>query len=477
MIKFLGTYSTHLIKILFFVLTLFTLYIIFYRLGVAPLDNWDEAWYGEMTKNMIATGDLIIPYWNQTILLDKAPMYMWITIFFSSFIGLSEFSLRVTSALSSVIVIFLVTFYAYKKYGLLPSLVAYSSIALNNLFIFRARSGNLDALPTLLILLSYFVIISKYRYRLMILAILFACIYLTRTAFVFFPLTIFVMHELLFRKKEIVHNIKQYLLFLIIFIVLIGWWLSLGYIHQGAMFINYYVFNSDQGTTRLSLEYFKLDYFQYAYYSLQRRLFFLFVLGSLFLIVKIRKAEYFLQLLFASSLLFLLTFSHRTDNWYLTPSMPFWSLIIAYATFSLIKLLKPFKIVPIFIAIVILYISYRTYTQNIFPILHTISAVGEANSGKYLNVHAAKNDTVVRLDHLYPTLVYYSNRKVLVSSIDASTGGHFLSRSDLVKSIQKKKIKWVVGQKGVTDSFLQENPDLKYQKIEINHDEYILKFI
>lgn len=477
MLRFLNKYNALLVKILFLTLALLTFYIVFYNLGKAPLDNWDEAWYGEMTKNMIATGDFIIPHWNQTVLLDKAPLYMWITIFFSTFIGLSEFSLRLTSAISASFVIFLVTFYAYKKYGLIPSLVAYFSIALNNLFIFRARSGNLDSLPTLLILLSYFVIISKHKYRLVLLAVLFAFIYLTRAAFVAFPLSVFFIHELLFRKSEIIHTSTTYLLSFIIFFSLTGWWLWLGYIREGMPFINYYVFHSDQGTARVSLEYFKLDYFQYAYYSLQRRLFYLFILGVLFLIVKIKKPEYLLQLFFSTSLLILLTFSHRTDNWYLTPSMPFWSLVIAYATYTLIKLLKPFKIAPLLIVLAVSYISYRTFTQNIVPILYTISAVGEADSGKYLKAHSAKNDIVVRLDHLYPTLIYYSDRKVLVSTLEASTGGYFLSRTDLTEFIEQKKIKWVVGQKAVTDNFVQENSDLKYQRIQINPDEYILKFL
>lgn len=465
------------IKVLFLLLAFIALYIIFYNLGKAPLDNWDEAWYGEMTKNMLAAHDFIILHWNKSVLFDKAPMYMWITIFFSTFLGLSEFSLRLTSALSGIIVIFLVIWYVYKKYGLIPSLVAYSSITLNNVFIFRARSGNLDSFPTLLIVISYFVIISKHKYRLPILAFLFACIYLTRTAFVFFPFSIFIFHELLFRREDILHQAKKYILFLIFFLALTGWWILAGYLREGNTFVQYYVFHSDQNTARVSLQNFKLDYFMYTYYSLQRRLFYLFIIGLIFLLVKIKRPEYLLQILFAISLLVLLTFSHRTDNWYLTPSMPFWSMIIGYAIYVIIKLLKPFKIAPLIIVLAIFYISYRTFTQNIIPILNTVSAAGEADSGKYLKTHSAKNDILVRLDHLYPTMIYYSDRKVLVSIPEVATDKYFLSRNDLVRLIKKRKIRWVVGQKVVTDSFLQENSTLKYQKIQINHDEFILKFL
>lgn len=466
-----------LLKVLFGILGIFTLYIIFYNLGKAPLDNWDEAWYGSITKNMILSSDFIIPHWNNTVLLDKAPLYMWLSAFFSIFFGPSEFSLRLTSAISAVTIIFLVTRHVYKKYGLLPSLVAYASIALNNLFIFRARSGNLDSFSTLLILVSYFVMLSKHKYRLPILALIFASLYLERTSFVLFPLGVFAIHELLFRSADIIKKPQNYLLFLLMFAALIGWWLLLGYQRVGKSFIDYYFFKSDQNTAHLTLNYFKLNYFSYTYYSLQRRLFYLFALGVILLISKLQKPEYFLQFLFALSLICFLSFSIRSYNWYLMPSTPFWSLIIGYAVYELIKIFKSFKMMSFLILLTVFYISYKTFTQNIAPVLTTISAQGEAESGKYLKTHTMKNDTIVRLDQLYPTMIYYSQRRVLVSPNYAATSDYFVSRYDLGIMIQNKKLHWTAGQKDPTDKFLEANPQLKYQRIEINPDEYILKIL
>lgn len=465
------------IKILFLLLGFLAIYIIFYNLGTSPLDNWDEAWYGEITKNMITSHDFIIPHWNKAVLLDKAPFYMWITVLFSLFLGLSEFSIRFTSAISGTIIIFWVTYYTYKNYGLIPSLVSYSSITLNNIFVFRARSGNLDSLTTLLIFISYFVIISKYKYRLLFLGFLFGIIYLTRTSFVVFPFSIFVLHEVCFKRDKLIQNTKHYILLALIFIFLTGLWLLIGYQKEGVAFINYYVLHSDQNTALgISWKNFNLDDIFFSYYSLQRRLFFLFVFGLIVLIPKLKKQEYLLQFLFATMLIALLMFSQRTSNWYLMPSMPFWSLVIGYGTYKFIKLFKQHTIVPLLIVVAVSYISYRTFTQNIVPILHSISAAGEAASGKYIDAHAGKNDTIARLDHLYPTMIYYANRKVLASPLGAGTGSYFLSRNDLIISIKQKKIRWVVGQKEVTNNFLQSNPTIKNQMIQINPDEFVLKF-
>ena len=313
---------------------------------------------------------------------------------FAKIFGLSELSVRLPSALSGFAVIILVMWYTYTKYGLLPSLVAYSSITLNNLFISRTRSGNLDSLTTLLVFISYFVMISKHKYRLLFLGLLFAIIYLTRTSFVVFPLIIFFTHEILFKRKEIRQNIQHYLLLILTFILLVGWWILIGYQREGMAFINYYIFSSDQSTVSgASINFFKLDYFYYSYYSLQRRLFFLFVAGLVLLLPKLKKQEYFPQFLFATVLLLLLSFSQRTNNWYLMPSLPFWSLVIAYAVYRLIDIFKPLKVFPLLLCIAVSYISYRTFTQNITPILYTSSAKGEAASGKYLETHANKDDT------------------------------------------------------------------------------------
>jgi len=403
---------------------------------------------------------------------------MWSSALISKIIGLSELSVRFTSAVSGLLVILLVIWYTYTHYGLLPSLVAYSSITLNNLFIYRARSGNLDALSTLLIFVSYLVLISKHKFRLLYLGLLFAIIYLTRTSFVVFPFTVFFLHELLFQRNEIKQNLKYYALFFVSFAIMAGWWLLAGYLREGLPFLRYYLLNSDQATvTGASLKFFKLDYFYYCYYSLQRRLFFLFIAGLLLLIPKLKIREYFTQVFFAVALLCILTFSQRTDNWYLTPSLPFWSLIIGYAVYELSRIFKPLKIFPLLILIAVSYISYRTYTQNIIPILNTISAQGEAASGTYIDTHAGLQDVIVRLDHFYPTLVYYSNRKVFASPRNATTRSYFLSRPDVYIKIQKKQIQWASGQKEATDQFISDYPDIRYERIQMNNDEYVLRFL
>ncbi|MGI5826781.1 MAG: ArnT family glycosyltransferase [Patescibacteria group bacterium] len=183
-------------KIILALLLALAAYIVFYKLGSFPLENWDEAWYGDIIRNMLRQKDLIVLHWNRMPLIDKPPFFMWIGAALSSIIGLSEFSIRLPSALSALAAIAIVTIYSYRQYGFVPSLLAFSAIAFNNVFIWRARTGNIDALVSLQIFLTYFLILSKNKFRYLLLGILFAMIYLTKASLVFFPLVIFALYEL-----------------------------------------------------------------------------------------------------------------------------------------------------------------------------------------------------------------------------------------------------------------------------------------
>lgn len=468
---------THLIKAVIIFCVLFSFYLVFYDLGKPTLENWDEAWYGEMTKQMLASKDFIVPRWNDTYLLDKPPLYLWISSFFSFLFGLSELSVRLPSAISGFVIIALVLFYSYKKWGIVPALVAFSTIALNNIFIWRARSGNIDVFVTLLIFLSYFLLIQRKKYTYVVLGVIFSGIFLAKASLVFFPLSIFVLHEIFFKRKEISKNILNYLNLFAVFIFISGVWLFLGYLQLGYDFVSYYLLYSDQGVASINLLKFKSDYLDYAYYSLQRRYYYVFIIGILLLVRSINKSTHFLILLFSLLLLLLLSFTEKNNNWYLVPSMPFWSLAIAYAVYMLLKFFKNAKIAVLGVVALVVLISYRTFTINISPILNTYSTLDQAESGRKISTLTKESDVIARLDHLYPATIFYSNRKVLASPMEANTREYFISREDLINKVKKREIKWLSGTIESADMFMKENSDLKLDKIKVNNTEVIIKVI
>ena len=489
-------------KILLFFITSLTFFICFYKLGSAYLDDWDEAWYGEMTKQMLQTKEFIVLQWNHGYLFDKPPLYIWITAAISSVFGLSELTVRITSAIAGSITIILAFVYSYRKWGILPGLLTFATLALNNIFIWRVRSGNLDALVTLLIFLTYFAVISKNKYRYLALALLFPAIYLTKISLVYFPILAFGFYEIVYKAipyclaqfrlykqnklnkpsvdgiyKSTLFTLINYVLLIAIGGVLIGGWLYAGKQQAGNEFVDYYLNRADQGVSKLEKANFKLDYWQYAYYSLQRRFFFVLVAGWLFMLIDLKKKENILLLGYSLFLLVMLTFTQRTNNWYLTPSIPFWSLIIGYATYKFMNILPKYRTwIIIFILVPSIYVSQKTFRENIIPIFNTSSSSSTATSAKAIKNMTKPGDTISRLDHLYPSTIYYSDRKVLASPDGANTSDLFISRQDLITRLEDGTIAAVVGKNGDIESFIKQN-NLEGTVIKVNADEQIFRLI
>lgn len=476
--KYVSPYMPLFKKILFVLGFLFVTYLALYQLGKSSLENWDEAWYADVTRNMMQTKEFFVMYWNSEIWLDKPPLYMWLSAIISSFIGLSEFSMRLTSALCGIAVVMIVAVYSYRNYGLVPAFLAFVTLALNNVFVWRMRSGNIDILPTLLILLVFILQVSKTKYKYLLLGILFGLIYLSRAQLVFFPLAVFVLHELLFMRKGMLKRYKEYLVMIAAAVVLPTIWLIGGVLGSGDFFAKYFIFESDHGVATVTLSQFNLDYFVYTYYSLQRRFAFVLIIGILFALRYIKDQKAFLMLVYGLALLVQLSFTERSNNWYLVPAMPFWSLLIAYGTYHVIKIFRNNKLVKFGILCAVAFLAYRTFTVNIVPILETDANKNQTQSSKVLNTLTKKGDVIVRLDHLYPTTVYYTERRILSSPENVNnTKGMFTSRVDVVKLMETKQVTWIVGKKSDTDSIKSIAPNIKFNERKVNDEETILEVI
>lgn len=458
-------------------LVLLSIYICFYKLGHSYLENWDEGFYAQVTKEMLERKDFITLYWNNKIFLDKPPLNFWINAFFVKIFGFNEFSIRITSAISGFIATLILIYISNKNFGLIPTLYSFSAVALNNLYIWRVRTGNLDSLLTLLFFLSYLTIINqKIKYRYKVLGFLFGLIYLQKLNIVFLPIIIFILFELITKKTEVRKHLFNYLIVLLIFVIISGGWLFLGWLKNGDKFLQYYLFMGDQGVSHIKLSFFKTDYISYLYYSLQRRLIYPFIIGSIFLIINIKKQENVVLLFFSMALLIFLSFTERKNNWYLVPSIPFWGLTIGYGMYNLLELVKKIRVktvktdflLSIILVIPLIYISYKTLVVNINSIINMESSVWEVKTAKKVKEISQKNDKILRLDYAYPVTLFYSGRE---------TYYYVELDKKLFDLIEEKKIKYLLGKKEVVDTFVKYPQNkFSYEIIPVN-DERIVKIL
>ncbi len=451
-------------------------YICFYKLGSA-LENWDEAWYADVVRHMIRSREYFVMYWNREIFLDKPPLYMWLTVPFVKILGMKEIAFRLVSAVSGFLTIVLIVISAYRMYGLVPALVAFSTLAFNNIYIWRVRSGNLDSLLTFLFVLAYFFMIKKTRYRYPILGIIFGLIYLEKLTIVFLPLAVFIILELIYENRRVILRIPYYLILALLMVALGGFWLHIGTQKAGGQFSDYFLNRADQGVSNVSIANFKTDYIRYMYYSLQRRFFWLVLIGGAIALFKLRDKKYLAQILFAFALVAQLSFTTRTNNWYILPSVPFWSLLAALATYYIFNLFRNNIAVVLLFCLFAGYFSYKTFVVNVQSIIYTSGPENLKQSSLIINKRSNYNDIVVRLDQLYPSSIFYTDRKVLSSPDWVSTGGLFISRDDVAKEAQSKQIKWIFGTNDEVEQFLKGRDTKLYKKIQANNEETILQVL
>lgn len=81
------------------ILTLFLGLLFFFQLGRRALWSPDEGRYSEIPREMMVTGDYITPRLNGVKYFEKPPLFYWLQCLSIRFFGLTEWSLRLWSAL------------------------------------------------------------------------------------------------------------------------------------------------------------------------------------------------------------------------------------------------------------------------------------------------------------------------------------------------------------------------------------------
>lgn len=98
--------------------------VIFYRLGVTTLIDFDEAIYASIAKRMAFTGNYLIPYFNDfnsaIPWLEKPPLYMWLSAILVKLMGIDSFPVRFWSAffgVGGVLICYLITRRWFSKFS------------------------------------------------------------------------------------------------------------------------------------------------------------------------------------------------------------------------------------------------------------------------------------------------------------------------------------------------------------------------
>lgn len=150
MISFIKKYY---IEILLFILIAT---LILFKLGMYGLRDWDEAIYAAISRNVLSGHIFTLDWRPHQHWFEKPPLFFWFTAIFYKFLGVSEFSARLPSAVSGISLSFVMYFFAKKLFDRETGLVVLLTIVLNSLLLFQSRFGTIDVFALLLTTISCF---------------------------------------------------------------------------------------------------------------------------------------------------------------------------------------------------------------------------------------------------------------------------------------------------------------------------------
>jgi 4-amino-4-deoxy-L-arabinose transferase-like glycosyltransferase len=129
--------------------------LFFWNLGHGSLQDWDEATYAEIAREIRVFHDWLHLHWNYVPWFNKPPLYIWLTAGLFHF-GASAFWARAISAAAAVGVVLITYAIGRRFYGRLAGLTAAIVVCSCYQFLAAARFGTSDMLLTLFLYASLY---------------------------------------------------------------------------------------------------------------------------------------------------------------------------------------------------------------------------------------------------------------------------------------------------------------------------------
>jgi len=138
---------------------------LFAPLGAVPLFDKDEGAFCEATREMLLSGDYLMTYLNGAPRYDKPILIYWLQALSASVLGLSEFALRLPSALATLLWSVVLYRFGAKYFDRDSALIAAIILLTSAQITVVAKAAIADALLNLFIASSMFTLYGFYDYR------------------------------------------------------------------------------------------------------------------------------------------------------------------------------------------------------------------------------------------------------------------------------------------------------------------------
>jgi 4-amino-4-deoxy-L-arabinose transferase-like glycosyltransferase len=227
--------------IIFIVILMVALFNIFFNLGIAPIESFDEARHGVSAYEMIKRNNYIVntysynnDYWNL-----KPPISFWGIILGYKIAGFNPLGLRLFSGLAAMLTILIIGIFSLYKYGRLASLISTIVIATTIPYITEhcARTGDADSIYVLFFTMAIvsLALVEKNSKWIYAFGGSFALAFLSKSwhagNIIIIGIIYLLLSKLLFKLKA-----KQIFLLALSVCTLIFVWIILRYMNDGIVF-------------------------------------------------------------------------------------------------------------------------------------------------------------------------------------------------------------------------------------------------
>lgn len=217
--------------------------LFFYKLGQSSLVSFDEAWYGEIARNIIKNKDPLNLSWNGQPYIEHPPAGFWLMAIAMAVAGESEFVVRFIPAFLGFLSLIVIYFLGRELFGGVVGLASSLGLASSFWFLFRSRSGNLDSILTFFFLLTLFLAIksTKKEKWLIPFSLSLTFLFLTKALV---PFTIIPVLILIFWKSNL--KWKDFIWPLMLFSGIFGGWFLINVI-KSPIFLEHYLITGSPG--------------------------------------------------------------------------------------------------------------------------------------------------------------------------------------------------------------------------------------
>lgn len=181
---------------IFFVLAIA---LIFPKLGEKHLANFDDCLYAQKSKEMVETGEWLVPHFAGRAAFDNPPLYLWLTAGMFKIFGRSNFTAIFVSAFSGVLCIVLIYRIGLRLGGRATAFCAATILLTTQYFTKYARHAMFDVFLTLLFLVAIYAYLRAREDRpswFLLLGIACGMGVLTKSVLGLFPLAVVALHLL-----------------------------------------------------------------------------------------------------------------------------------------------------------------------------------------------------------------------------------------------------------------------------------------